>query len=181
MIAPELIKAILGQYRLSVRGIHGLMHWGRVLENGRRLAEMNGANPGVVELFAVFHDACRQNEDFDPEHGSRGAELAARFRGKYFELTDSDFTALRVACRLHTEGLTDADLTVQTCWDSDRLDLGRVGIKPHPKRLCTETAKDFRIIEWADDRATSGYVPECAEQWFRIACGTRETGSRKTA
>jgi uncharacterized protein len=36
-----------------------------------------------------------------------------------------------------------------TCWDSDRLDLGRVGIKPHPTRLCTDAAKDLEMIRLA--------------------------------
>src|ERR1043166_5518477 len=107
MISPELLQAILAQYRLSHGGIHGPAHWARVLENGRRLAQTNGAEPLVVELFAVFHDACRHNEDWDPQHGSRGADLAAAFRGRFFELADEPFTALKVACRLHTEGLTD--------------------------------------------------------------------------
>jgi uncharacterized protein len=30
------------------------------------------------------------------------------------------------------------DATIQTAWDGDRLDLGRVGIKPNPKYLSIE-------------------------------------------
>ena len=33
-------------------------------------------------------------------------------------------------------------------WDSDRLDLGRVGIKPDPKLLSTERAKHLEVINW---------------------------------
>jgi len=167
MITISLIRAILQQYRLARHGIHGPVHWARVLENGRRLAEMTAANVQVVELFAVFHDSCRLNDDFDPEHGSRGAALAARFRGKHFEVCDKDFAALSAACRLHTAGLTEADVTVQTCWDADRLDLGRVGIKPHPKRLCTAAAKDSSLLKWADNRAAGGHIPDFVEQWLR--------------
>ena len=32
-------------------------------------------------------------------------------------------------------------IKVQTCWDADRLDLGRVGIYPDAQFLCTNTAK----------------------------------------
>ena len=32
-------------------------------------------------------------------------------------------------------GAVDVDPTVQTCWDADRLDFGRVGIKPAAKYL----------------------------------------------
>jgi uncharacterized protein len=167
MITLSLIRAILQQYQLSGHGIHGPVHWARVLENGQRLAAVTGASLAVVELFAVFHDACRVNDDFDPEHGSRGAALAAKFRGKHFELGDKEFTALSVACRLHTAGLTEADVTVQTCWDADRLDLGRVGVKPRRKKLCTAAARDFSLLEWADNRACGGHIPDFTEQWLR--------------
>src|SRR5690348_144434 len=119
MITPKLIQAILKQYQLSWQGIHGPIHWARVLENGRKLAALTGARLEVVELFAAFHDSCRRNDDFDPQHGSRGAKLAAQLRGTYFDLSDLDFACLSAACRLHTSGLTDADVTVQTCWDAD--------------------------------------------------------------
>jgi uncharacterized protein len=35
----------------------------------------------------------------------------------------------------HSEGAVHADPTVQTCWDADRLDLGRVGVMPDAKFL----------------------------------------------
>ena len=57
------------------------------------------------------------------------------------------------ACRYHSDGLVEGDITVQTCWDSDRLELGRVGIKPVPKRLCTEFAKRQVVIEAAYQRS----------------------------
>jgi uncharacterized protein len=42
---------------------------------------------------------------------------------------------------------------VQTCWDADRLDLGRVGKRPDPRRLCTPAARDRDVIEWAYRRS----------------------------
>ena len=44
-------------------------------------------------------------------------------------------------------------MTVQTCWDADRLDLGRVGIRPLAERLCTDVARDPVLIEWAYQRS----------------------------
>ena len=44
----------------------------------------------------------------------------------------------------HSDGRVDADVTVQTCWDADRLDLGRVGKRPDPRLLCTPAARDRR-------------------------------------
>ena len=133
-----IVYAIIDEYPLPPDGFHGVAHWARVLENGMRLSAETGASGEVVALFSVFHDSCRVNEGYDPEHGSRGAEFAARLRGKLFELTESDFNLLYRACVGHTHEHTHPDITIQTCWDADRLDLGRVGITPHPSRLCTE-------------------------------------------
>jgi uncharacterized protein len=81
-------------------------------------------------------------------------------RGVMFELPDPAFKLLCRACSGDTHERTHPDVTIQTCWDADRLDLGRVGIYPDPKRLCTEVAKRSETIEWADDRASLGVVPE---------------------
>ena len=160
METHELIKAIRQEYRLPWRGIHGVAHWARVLENGVRLALRTGARLDVVSLFAVFHDSRRVNEGYDPEHGRRGATLTTALRGTLFVLADDAYELLRMACIHHTDGKTMADVTVQTCWDADRLDLGRVAIKPHPKRLCTEAAKDSAVIAWAYERSISASMPE---------------------
>ncbi len=60
---------------------------------------------------------------------------------------------LVTACRDHSDGFTRADVTVQTCWDADRLDLGRVGMRPDPGRLCTEAAREPGGIEDAYQRS----------------------------
>src|SRR5262245_26713220 len=101
MISAELVRAILGSYLLPRDGVHGVAHWARVLENGLRLSAVTGAKVAVVELFAVFHDARRENEHTDPGHGRRGAELAGLFRGWLFDLDDGDFALLEVACSDH--------------------------------------------------------------------------------
>ncbi len=153
-----IVHAILEDYSLPWHGTHGVGHWARVLENGLRLAKDTGANVEVVQLFAVFHDACRINEGHDPGHGRRGADLAAAFRGDWLDLDDAAFDLLYEACAGHTDGGTDGDITIQTCWDADRLDLGRVGTVPDPKRLCTPAAR--RLIKWADGRACFEVVPD---------------------
>ena len=157
-LAP-VVEEILQGYPLSPRGYHGAVHWARVLENGLKLAESTGANAAVVRLFAVFHDSRRENDGSDPDHGRRGADLAAAFRGRLFELPDADFEALYRACEWHTHGRTDPDVTVQTCWDADRLDLGRVGIVPSPLYLCTPAAKSPAVIDWAHARSVGGHEP----------------------
>lgn len=152
-----IMKVILDGYVLPVRGSHGLIHWARVLENGLRVAEENGADPEVVALFALFHDSRRVNEYRDDGHGLRGGEFARSLRGSLVHLDDERFDLLFEACRLHTDGHTDGNPTLQACWDADRLDLGRVGIRPRPHRLCTDAARG--LLEWSNERAVSGHVP----------------------
>jgi uncharacterized protein len=160
MDLKPVLQAILDDYALPLGGDHGVAHWARVLTNGLRLAEETAANVEVVALFAVLHDSRRINEVTDPQHGPRAARFAVRLRGTVFELNDHEFRLLYRACEGHTHERTHPDITIQTCWDSDRLDLGRVGITPHPSRLCTEAAKNPETIKWADGRASLGVVPD---------------------
>ena len=163
---PIIVHAVLEGYALPWGGDHGVAHWARVLENGLRLAEETGADAEVVTLFAVLHDSRRVNEATDPEHGPRAAELARSLRGHLFDLPDREFRLLHRACAGHTHERTHPDVTIRTCWDADRLDLGRVGITPHPSRLCTEAARRPEMIRWADGRASFGVVPEFVkEEW----------------
>ena len=159
-----IIYEILEDYALPVRGYHGVVHWARVLENGERLAARTGAKIEVVTLFALFHDSRRVNEFTDFGHGYRGARYARSLRGKLIHLDDADFKLLFEACRLHTDGLTEGDITIQTCWDADRLDLGRVGMTPEPDLLCTDAARE--LLDWAHGRAVLGYEPDfVADEW----------------
>lgn len=161
-----IVHAILDDYALPWHGLHGVGHWARVLENGMRLAEATGAVVEVVQLFAVFHDSRRENECTNRDHGQRGADLAATLRGTLFELPDTDFRLLYYACAAHTDGLTEGDITVQTCWDADRLDLGRVGTTPDPRKLCTNAAKAPAMRKWADGRACFEVVPDLVKaEW----------------
>ena len=155
-----VLHAILEEYVLPWEGDHGIAHWARVLENGLRLAEETGADIEVIQLFAVLHDSRRINEGDDPDHGPRAAEFASTLRGRLFDLPEREFQILHRACSGHTHERTHPDITVQTCWDSDRLDLGRVGITPRASRLCTEAAKRPEVLKWADDRAILRIVPD---------------------
>ena len=167
MFKRELIQEILSGYPLHVMGIHGPSHWARVLETGLKLAKKTGANTDIVTLFAVFHDSRRANESHDSEHGKRGAKLAEALRDKYFNLSDEDFEQLQYACDKHTDGLVDNDVTIQTCWDADRLDLWRVGIVPR-QELLSPTAYNQAIYTWAQERSIGSYVPEYVEaKWLK--------------
>ena len=123
--------------------VHGPDHWRRVERNACILATRTGANVSVVRLFALFHDSRRVNDGHDPEHGKRGAEFAARVRGRWFDLPDDEFGLLHHACVWHTDGDRHEDPTIGTCWDADRLDLGRVGIMPEAAYMSTAFAAEI--------------------------------------
>ena len=152
---PELIATIRAQFALDWDGIHGIQHWERVRENGLRLASITGANPTVVELFAYLHDSRRLDDWMDPGHGTRAAAYLQTLRGSCFETSDEELELLVYACEHHSDGLMQGDVTVLTCWDADRLDLGRVGIPPDPRYLCTTAARDPDVLAWAYRRSVS--------------------------
>lgn len=155
MIEKGLIRVIRKQFALDWDGIHGASHWARVRENGLRLSEQTGANIAVVELFAFLHDSQRIRDYYDPDHGFRAAQFARILCGTVFHLAPNELELLMDACKDHSDGFTRGDITVLTCWDADRLDLGRIGVPPDPRRLCTDAARDPAIIEWAMKRSLS--------------------------
>lgn len=167
-LQPLLVQ-IASQYKLNPHGAHGLSHWGRVLENGLRLSAIEGGDITVIRLFAIFHDACRINQTRDPGHGERGSYLAGELLEGHPGVSPEQLHLLQTACKDHTDGKTKANLTVQICWDSDRLDLARVLIMPSPKYLCTNAAKNNKILSWANQRARTKFSPDFVQsEWDPI-------------
>lgn len=169
MISPELLQLVIAGYRLPLGGVHGVLHWARVLENGRRLAPATGADIAVVELFAVFHDAERNNEGLDPWHGDRAANLARTLLSADGGLDSARLLVLEDACRHHSRGFREADETIRTCWDADRLDLLRVGTVPAGQLLCTDAARDPSVITWANERARKRELPDLVWDEWRVS------------
>lgn len=131
--------------------IHSLEHWKRVEKYGLMMAEINGADKEVVSLFACLHDARRESDDHDPEHGERAAILLLELiKARVLALSNKQYDQLKLALRLHpiTEAKSE-DITVRTCWDADRLDLWRSGIKPNPQYMFTKEGKSSEMIKFA--------------------------------
>ena len=153
LITRELIRFARTEFRLDWDGIHGASHWARVRRNGLLLARLTGANTRVIEYFAFLHDLGRANDYHDPEHGWRAAAIAQNIAGDLIAVNGDELGLLATACRGHSDGYLVADVTVMTCWDADRLDLGRVGIRPDPGRLCNPQARDARLLAAAYKRS----------------------------
>ena len=143
---PEAWLAGIREYVMSIfkcgaHSIHGPSHWQRVDAFGLDIAESSGADLIVVSLFAFLHDSCRQDDGADLDHGPRAAEMLDRIVPSVFAIDPGRFNLLKEAIRLHTSGLTTNEPTIGTCWDADRLDIGRVGMTPSAQYMSTEAGK----------------------------------------
>lgn len=139
MIDFAALQELLLANRIIDSALHGLAHWRQVESNGRLLAPATGADATVVRLFALFHDCQRRNDGSDVGHGPRGAAFAERCfaKGLLPGITREQFARLHHACTFHTTEPRSGDATIDTCYDADRLDLGRVGISLAPARMAT--------------------------------------------
>lgn len=144
----EFLKHLKDQFKIDWHGVHGANHWARVFHHGKYIAQRREADLVVVELFSFLHDSCRLDDYRDPKHGDRGAEFAYGINGQFFQLDPIQLDNLCYAIKHHSEGDTSTNATIQTCWDADRLDLGRVGIIPSPKFL-SDVAQE--MIDYAFD------------------------------
>lgn len=150
---------------------HGDHHWRLVAWTGHSLMqELSGPDPLVVLLFALFHDSQRESEYDDPEHGRRGAALAHDLLTRpQWDIGDRRLDRLVEACELHTEAGPTSEATLGLCWDSDRLNLWRVGIRPSPRYLSTAPAQSHDRIHWARDLQSQNFTwPEILEAYSAL-------------
>ena len=145
-----LVDAVCERSPLHTSYIHGEQHWRAVAEAGLRLAaDTPRADGAVVYLFSLFHDAMRVNEDDDPDHGARAAELVAELHGELFYLSPDRLDLLIEACRDHSDARYSDDPTIGACFDADRLNLWRVGKVPELKLLSTDAAGEDAVQHWS--------------------------------
>ena len=133
----------LSRFRCDAGSIHGLQHWRTVAGNGDRLCPDTGADPTVVRLFAYLHDHCRLDDEGDPDHGKRAADGLRLIPTSVVKIKPSQMRLLDYAIRHHVDGDVSDDPTIGTCWDADRLDLGRVGIVTDERYMSTAQGKEL--------------------------------------
>lgn len=143
---PTLSDIVVKNFKLDIDGDHGKYHWNRVYLNTLMLSKYYSIiDTHFFALFALFHDSSRENEYWDEEHGKRGGDLLKTLLHNDMPLYQDELDKLCFACANHTSPNLKhqfaQDLMVHICWDADRLDLGRVFIKPDPKYFFTDYAK----------------------------------------
>lgn len=122
---------------------HGVEHWDRVAKFGEILFT-EGADKDVIKAFAYLHDSERKDNGEDIAHGIRASILVDAIRDtELFFLSDSQIKKLKRACELHTIEHRTGDNTIDICFDADRMDLLRVGIKPVPDKMATEKGAEL--------------------------------------
>jgi uncharacterized protein len=148
----RIVQSIVSEYRLNLRGTHGVWHWLRVRSNGLVLADATpGADREVVELFALLHDSQRFDEYEDIEHGARAAAFVKRLSAEgIVTLERARLQTLMKACAWHTIEKRSKDPTIGCCYDADRLDLSRLGNAPDDRYMSTVASADpeLRRIAW---------------------------------
>ena len=158
---PALQNYIL-YHRIFISDLHGITHWKQVESNGMLLASETGADIVVVRLFSLFHDSKRADDGHDEEHGARGAEFAKEcFEEHRFDITQKQFDKLYHACKFHTTEHCSGDATIDTCYDADRLDLGRVGIELDPDKMATDFGAKI-----AEESLEEGIEPKAMREWL---------------
>jgi uncharacterized protein len=139
----ELKEYLISQFLLRSDSLHGPLHWESVLRNGLLLASKNkNIDQEVLTLFSYIHDSKRVDEYIDIHHGERAANsLDYLERLGLINLRENQKELLYFAIKHHNEGKTSTDVTIGACWDSDRLELDRVGILPSINFFSTSEGK----------------------------------------
>lgn len=124
---------------------HGFTHMRNVEAFGDLMAKRTeGVDNDVVHWFAYLHDIERKADNGDPDHGKRVPEFIDIIRNTYLiDLTNEQIDKLKKACELHTDTHKTGDPTIDVCFDADRLDLPRIGIKTDPSKMATKLGMEL--------------------------------------
>ena len=130
-------------FRCDLYSVHGIQHWCDVDDSAQLICKETEADLTVVRFFAYLHDSCRFDDGGDLGHGPRAADSLVSLPVELAVLDPEQMSVLDYAIRHHTDGDVSDDPTIGACWDSDRLDLGRVGKIPSAVMMSTKPGRDI--------------------------------------
>lgn len=136
--------------QIPIDSIHGYNHWKNVEKIGHYIADRNGADKKIISAFAFLHDIGKTVQFAEPGHGEKSVKIIKEiFKKEYLELNDEQYVKLLEAVSKHDKSDAKSDdITIQTCWDADRLDLPRVYILPDKNLLYTEVGKSEETFDY---------------------------------
>jgi uncharacterized protein len=165
--AMKLVDAVLSGATHRGSTLHGEAHWKCVTWTGLELAQqIPEGDADVVALFGLFHDSQRLDDGADRDHGRRAAMFVESLHGRLFHLAPEGLERLVRACAAHADGLISDDPTIGACWDADRLNLCRLGVRPDPELLSTEIARRPEVVRAAE--ALEGQQHDWARIFARL-------------
>lgn len=152
----DLVRTVERRATHMQSTIHGPSHWRAVGAVAAELAGVNAgeaaagdpvADPELLLLFALLHDAMREDDGRDLDHGPRAAILLDGLRADgTLTLAEERAAVLTEALHDHTNGTLSVDPTIGICWDADRLLIGRVGIVPDPRFCSTPEGRRRALV-----------------------------------
>ena len=143
----ELRNYCYSRWPAELGRVHGVGHWDRVAIFGQLLYQ-DGADMDVIRAFAYLHDSERQSNAVDNEHGIRASKLIDTIRDTLLGyLSDMQIEKLKQACELHTIAHKTGDITIDICFDADRIDLFRYGVLVMPKAELMATRQGAEFVK----------------------------------
>lgn len=143
----ELRNYCLGRWPAELGRVHGVEHWDRVAIFGQLLYQ-DGADMDVIRSFAYLHDSERQSNAVDVDHGIRASKLIDTIRDTLLGyLSDMQIEKLKQACELHSVAHKTGDITIDICFDADRIDLFRYGVFVMPKAELMATKQGAEFVK----------------------------------
>lgn len=98
----------------------------------------------VVQWFAYLHDSMSKDKKYDPKHGEKAASYIDEIRNDYLQdLSEIQIVKLKKACTLHSTIISTGDITIDVCFDADRLDSPKFGRVTDIEKMATRIGKDL--------------------------------------
>ncbi len=148
---------------------YGDRHWRATALTGLHLTELTpGADAEGVVMFACLFDVMREGDGPDRAHAARAADLFLELVAEGLDGFPPDSPrseAMEYAIRFHEAGLITDDVVVGVCWDADRLQAFRLGVRPKLHSLSTRAAKDPSSMQLGEGLALGQIA---VASWERI-------------